>query len=152
GLDERAETLLIHDPQSFRRTEYLLTTFDRKSSPLGIKGMAVVTRDRAATLDALLPPEAELMDAAQEHQKVAVLQGPTAARNIVSEIASRFPSYPGTLYLQSIQQLDDGHAGQAMRGLQDLLREFPESPVVRFRFMSACRALGNTALVRQTLK
>jgi predicted Zn-dependent protease len=152
GLDQRAETLLIHDPQSFRGTEYLLTILDRNVSPLGFKGMAAVTADRAADLDALLPPESALMDAAQEQQKATTLQGPASARKIVADIAELFPSHPGTLYLQSIQHLDDGHVGQALQGFQELLRQFPHSPVLRARFMSACRALGNSALVRQTLK
>jgi len=152
GLDQRGEALLIHDPQSFRGTEYLLTILDRNVSPLGIKGMAVVTRERAADLDALLPPESALMEAAQEHQKVMTLQGPAASRKIVTDVTKLFPSHPGTLYLQSLQDLEDGHAGQALHGFQELLRQFPNSPIVRVRFMSACRALGNSALVRQTLK
>lgn len=152
GLDQRAEALLIHDPQSFRGTEYLLTILDRNLSPLGIKGMAVVTGDRAADLDALLPPESTLMAAAQEHQKVMTMQGPAAARKIAADVTKLFPSHPGTLYLQSVQDLEDGHVGQALHGFKELLRQFPNSPFVRVRFMSACRALGNSALVRQTLK
>jgi predicted Zn-dependent protease len=152
GLDQRAETLLIHDPQSFRGIEYLLTILDRNVTPLGIKGMAVVTKDRAADLDAVLPPESALMEAAQEHQKVMALQGPASARKIAAGIAKLFPSHPGALYLQSVQDLDDGHVGQALQGFQELLRQFPNSPTVRVRFMSACRALGNSDLVRKTLK
>jgi len=152
GLDQRAEALLIHDPQSFRGTEYLFAILDRNLSPLGIKGMAAVTKDRAASLDALLPPESALMEAAQEHQKVITLQGPAAARRIVADVATRFPSHPGTLYLQSLQNLEDGQVGPALHGFKELLRQYPNSPVVRVRFMAACRALANSALVRQTLQ
>ena len=108
GLDQRAEALLIHDPQSFRGTEYLLTILDCTLSPLGIKGMAVVTGDRAADLDALLPPESALVEAAQEHQKVMTMQGPAAARKIAADVAKLFAAHPGTLYLQSVQDLEDG--------------------------------------------
>ncbi len=62
GLDERAETLLVHDPQSFRSTEYLLTILDPFASPLGIKGMAVVKPENAVQLDLLLPHESAVME------------------------------------------------------------------------------------------
>jgi tetratricopeptide (TPR) repeat protein len=152
GLDERAETLLIHDPQSFRSMECLFTAFNRNASPLGIKGMAVVAQHRASELESVLPPESALMEAAQEHQKITTLQGPAAGRQIVSDAAKRFPSHLGVLYLQSIQHLYDGCAGQALRGFQELLRPFPNSPLVRLGYIAACRALGNSALIHQVLK
>jgi tetratricopeptide (TPR) repeat protein len=152
GVDQRAETLLIHDPQSFRGTEYLLSVLNRDVSPLGIKGMAVVAAERGAGLDALLDPTPTLMEAAQEHQKALLTQSPAFARSTVADLTARLPSHPGTLYLQSIQNIEDGHVGQGLKGFQDLLAQFPDSPIVRVRYMSACRALGNGALVRQTLK
>ena len=152
GLDQRAGTLLVHDPQGFRGAEYLLTILDSNTSPLGVKGMAVVTEERSALLDTLLPPESTLVEGAQEHQKAMAVNGPVAARKIVTDLTKRFPLHPGVLYLQSIQNLEDGNVGQALQGFHRLLLEFPNSPHVRVRFMSACRALGNTALVRETLR
>jgi predicted Zn-dependent protease len=152
GVDQRAETLLIHDPQSFRGTEYLLSVPDRNVSPLGIRGMAVVAADRAIELDTLLDPAPTLMEAAQEHQKALMTQSPAFARNIVANLTARSPSHPGTLYLQSVQNIEDGHVGQALKGFKELLVQFPDSPIVRVRYMSACWALGNNSLVRQTLK
>ena len=68
GLDERAGTLLVHDPSMFRTAEYLMTILDQTSSPLGFRGMAVVGQDRSADLDALLPPDSAVVEAAQEYR------------------------------------------------------------------------------------
>jgi len=152
GFDERAETLLVHDPGFFRQTEYLLTVLDRDASPLGIKGMAVVPIERSEALDALLPADSAVMEAAQNHQKAISLQGPDSARQIVINLKRDFPSHPGTLYLESVQHLEDGHAGQALHGFRQLIGRFPNSPHPRIGYLMACRALGNSALTRETLK
>ncbi|HSQ79124.1 MAG TPA: tetratricopeptide repeat protein, partial [Candidatus Bathyarchaeia archaeon] len=152
GMDERAGTLLVHDPNSFRSTEYLLTALDPSRSPVGIKGMAVVREEDAAKLDALLPPESEVMAGVVEHSKQMMRHGPTASRQVAADLLGRFPSHPGARYVEAVQALEDGQVGQALGKLKDLLRQFPRSPLVRFRFVSACRALGNTGLLRQALK
>ncbi len=152
GLDQRSGTLLVHDPMGFRDTEYLLNILERNASPLGIKGMAVVAPERAALLDSLLPAESMVMEAAQQHQQALITQGPSAARRVVEDLLQRYPLHPGSLYLQAAQQLEDGQAGLALKQLQTLLQRFPRSPAVRVRFMAACRALGNTALIRETLE
>ena len=152
GLDERAGTLLVHDPQSFRTNEYLLAVLDLKLSPAGIKGMAAVVRERAAELDALLPEESAVVEAAQDHQRALFRLGPSAARAIVAEVTERFPSHPGTRFLQAAQSLEDGKAGEALGQLQALLQEFPDAPAVRVRVLAACRALGNTARLRTVLR
>lgn len=152
GFDERAEILLVHDPGVFRQTEYLLTVLNRDVSPLGIKGMAVVPKERASELNALLPAESAVMEAAQEHQKAIALHGPDVARQIVVQMKSAFPNHPGTLYLECLQDLQDGHVGRALQGFRELLGRFPNSPHVRVGYLSACRALGNSALIRETLR
>ncbi len=152
GLDERAETLLVHDPQSFRSTEYLLTILDPFASPLGIKGMAVVKPENAVQLDLLLPHESAIMEAAQEYSRRIMLHGPSASRPVVSELIHQFPSHPGARYLEAAQDLEDGQVGQALSKLKELLRQFPKSPIVRVRFIQSCRALGNSALLLQALK
>ena len=152
GLDERAGTLLINDPQSFRSTEYLLEGLDRNSGPLGLKGMAIVPGERAADLDSLLPPEVAVIEGAQEYQKAIFEQRPGEARAIVLGLGRRFPSHPGTIYLQAVQEIEDGHIGIAFNLFRNLLRRFPTSPMVRVKFIFACRSLGNTALLRETLR
>ena len=152
GLDERAETLLVHDPQSFRGTEYLLQILNPLASPLGILGMAVVRPELSAQLDHLLPPESAVMEAAQEYDKRIMLHGPSASRQVVSELMHQFPSHPGSAYLDAVQNLEDGQVGQSLSKLKQLLLQFPESPIVRVRFFYACRALGNSALLLQALR
>lgn len=152
GLDERSGTLLVHDPQSFRSAEYLLTALDTLASPLGVKGMAVVKPEQAPALDALLPPESAVMEASQEYAKQMTLHGLSASRQVVVDLLGRFPSHPGTEFLEAAQALEEGHVGQALGKLKKLLRQYPGSPLVRVRFIHACHALGNTALSRQALK
>lgn len=152
GLDEAAGTLIIHDPMSYRTAEYLLEGFTKSREPLGMKGMAAVPPERAALLDQLLPEnDIAIMTAAQLHQKGLALQGPTAAREIVRDVAEKLPSHPGTRLLRTIQAAEDGHTGEALLGFQQLLNEFPNSPFLRFRLIAACRSRGNAALMRETL-
>lgn len=90
GLDERAGTLLIHDPQSFRTTEYLFSVFNRAQGPLGVKGMAIVAPSDSSLLDALMPSDAPVMEAAQEQRRLLTTQGPSSARVVVSELQKQF--------------------------------------------------------------
>ena len=152
GLDEAAGTLIIHDPTAYRTAEYLLEGFARNCGPLGMRGMAAVPSEKAASLDQLLPEnDVAIMTAAQLHQKILALQGPTAAREIVREVAEKLPSHPGTRLLRTIQAAEDGHTGEALLGFQHLLNEFPNSPFLRSQLIRACRSRGNTALMRETL-
>ena len=152
GFDERAEIFLVHDPNFFRSAEYLFAAFDPQPSPLGIRAMAVVRPEQATTLDALLPPESAVAEAVQEHSKQLLLHGPSAARQVVADLVARFPSHPGSRYIEAVQTLEDGQVGQALGKLKELIRQFPESPHVRVRYMQACHSVGNRALVRQTLE
>ena len=152
GLDEAAGTLLIHDPMAFRNSEYLLGSFTREVEPLGWRGMVAVPEEKASLLDQLLPLEdVAVAKAFHNHWKALVQQGPVAANEVVVELSKRFPSNPGTRFLQAAQALEDGRTGEALLGFQQLLRSFPNSVTVRVRLLAACRALGNTALMRDTL-
>ena len=152
GLDETAGTLIIHDPMAYRTGEYLLEGFTGNCGPLGMKGMAAVPSEKAASLDQLLPEDdVAVMTAAQLHQKSVALQGPTAALEIVRSIEERLPSHPGTRLLRAMQAAEDGHTGEALLGFQQLLNEFPNSPFLRSQLLGACRSRGNTALMRDTL-
>lgn len=152
GLDEAAGTLIIHDPMAYRTAEYLLEGFAGNCGPLGMKGMAAVPSEKAASLDQLLPEnDVAIMTAAHLHQKILALQGLTAAREIVRSVAEKLPSHPGTRLLRTIQAAEDGHTGEALLGFQQLLNEFPNSPFLRSQLIRACRSRGNTALMRETL-
>ena len=151
GLDERAGTLLIHDPQSFRTTEYLFSVFKRVQGPLGVKGMAIVSPSDSSLLDSLMPSDAPVMEAAQEHRRLLTTQGPSSARVVVSELQKQFPTHPGTSYLNAAQLIEEGHVGEALQQLLALVERFPASPALRIGITWASRALGNTALLRQTL-
>ena len=62
--------------------------------------MAVVPPEKTALLDRLLPEnDVAIMTAAQLHQKTLAMQGPTAAREIVRDVAEKLPSHPGTRLL-----------------------------------------------------
>jgi len=152
GIDHAAGIVLVHDPVSFRSAEYLLRVFDAGASPLGVLSMAAVRAERAHELDAILPREAELVEAGQEHQKALALYGPSAAQRVVAEIAGRFPDHAGTEYLHAVQDIEEGRMGQALACLRRLFDRYPNAPTVRLRLMHACRAMGDSALLRQTLK
>lgn len=151
GVDHAAGTVIAHDPSSFRSAEYLLSTFSSNYGPVGLLALAAVTATRAETLDALLPPESAVVEAAQAQQKAFAISGPAAARPIVEDIENRFPNHPGTQFLRAIQNLEDGRVGKALGTFRKQMEKYPGSPAIRVRLISACRLLGNTALLRDTL-
>jgi tetratricopeptide (TPR) repeat protein len=152
GMDESAGTLVIHDPQAFRTNEYLLEGMEQIKSPLGPKGMAVVPADKASLLDRLLEgADTEVMTACHRHQRAFMTKGPAAARQVLDELTDRQPQHSGTRWLRAVQFLEDGRNGEALAEFQRLLNEFPGCPCVRWSLLSACRALANTALMREVL-
>jgi predicted Zn-dependent protease len=152
GMDHAAGIALAHDPMSFRTAEYLLSVFDGDRSPLGVLGMAAVTQERAKELDEILPFEAEVVEASQAHQKALTLYGLSAAQQVIDQVAEHFPSHPGTRYLQAIQDMEDGRIGRALASFRELMERYPNAPRLRSNLLFACRAIGNTTLLRQTLK
>jgi tetratricopeptide (TPR) repeat protein len=152
GLDEGAGTLIIHDPQTLRTTEYLLGGIGKDETPLGPKGMVVIPPEKAVLVDRLLPrADVEAMTATESFQQAILLRGTAAAREVVAALAERQPSHPITFLLQAFQALEDGRVGIVLVELQKLMKIYPESAVVRARLLSCCRSFGDTALMRSTL-
>jgi tetratricopeptide (TPR) repeat protein len=152
GLDEAAGTLIVHDPSALRTTEYLLESIGQNETPLGPRGMAVVTHDQAARLDELLPKEdADAATARMTHHRAISQGGPAAAREVVEKLAERHPAHPVTRLLKAMQAVEDGRVGIALIEFQVLMRQFPGSAFVRARLLNCCRSLGDAALMRRTL-
>jgi tetratricopeptide (TPR) repeat protein len=152
GLDEAAGTVLLHDPSAFRTREYLLSSLGKDEAPIGPKAMAVVPQEHAAMLDSLLPrADTEAMTALMLHQKAGMRMGVDAARGVVEDLAARHPDHPLTRYLWAIQAREEGRTREALHKLQELLREYPGSAMVRVNLLWTCRALGNSALTREVL-
>ncbi|HEX5283886.1 MAG TPA: tetratricopeptide repeat protein [Bryocella sp.] len=152
GIDHAAGTVIVHDPSAFRSTEYLLSAFTPDHGPLGVLAMATVSKTHAEILDSILPAEAEVVEAAEAQRRAHSINGPASARPIVDAIEKRFPDHPGTLYLRALQNLEDGRVGRSLGDFRKLMEMFPKSPAVRERLMASCRSLGDTALLRETLK
>ena len=153
GLDEAAGTLIVHDPMSYRTVEYLLEGLGGKLGPFGIRGMVAVPQVKSALLDQILPEnDVAVMTALQMYQKAAARQGANAARKIVEDISQKLPSHPGTRALVAMQAAEDGRAGEALLGYQQLLREFPKSPFLRLGLIGACRSRRITSLMREALE
>jgi tetratricopeptide (TPR) repeat protein len=112
----------------------------------------VAPRDQAPLLDGLLPEDAAVAAAFERQQKAFVLGGPSAGRPIAAEIRQQFPQHPGARLMSAMQAEEDGRTGEALAGYQELSNEIPDSASVRRRLLSACRALGNAALMRKTLR
>jgi predicted Zn-dependent protease len=152
GLDEAAGTLIIHDPQSFRTTEYLLKSIGEGQTPLGPLGTVIVPPAKAALVDQLLPADnAETIRLEQAHRRETVLHGPAAARTVLADLIERYPSHPVTRYLQAIEALNEGQSGKALIDFQQLAVEYPNAAFVRSSLLASCRALQNTAVMRGVL-
>lgn len=152
GLDEAAGTLLLHDPSGFRTVEFLLSSLGKDEFPVGPKAIAIVPRERLATLDELLPSEdSEVLLSLVMHQKEGMQHGTDAARVVAEQLAIKHPHHPLTRFVEAIQARADGDVRGAFYTLQDLLREFPGSSMIRLNLIAACRALGNTSFIRNVL-
>jgi predicted Zn-dependent protease len=152
GLDEAAGTLLVHDPNGFRATEYLLDSLGVNEAPIGPKAMIAVTSDKVTLLDQLLPAaDVRTMTAREAYRRAEYLHGPEAAREVVARISADYPSHPNTLLLQAHQDQENGRTGAALEKYRGLLERFPGSALVRSDLLACCRSLRNTALMRQTL-
>jgi tetratricopeptide (TPR) repeat protein len=152
GLDEAAGTLIVHDPNHFRTTEYLLD-FLGPEAPLGPRGIAAAPLEKARLLDELLPrADVEVIAAWMSYHRALQLHGATIASAFVTDIGGKHPSHPVTRLLQATEAAEDGRTGEALAVYQELLNEFPSNPTVRARLVWTCRTLGNMALVRDTLE
>ncbi len=152
GLDEAAGTLILHDPQSLRTTEYLLDKIGEDEAPLGPKGMVIVPRDQAALLDELLiPADVDAMTAMESYNRAGYMSDPAAAREVVLKLVERQPTHPITRLLKAMQSVQDGRVGFALSEFQELMKVFPKSAFVRARLLACCRTLGDTALMRSVL-
>jgi len=152
GLDEAAGTVLVHDPGSFRSTEYLLEFLGKDEAPLGPKAMVAVLPERAQALDRLLPQnDSETMAAREAHRRAEYLLGPAAARKEAADLALKHPLHPNTRLLQALEDHHDGRIGAALEQFRKLLEEFPGSAFVRSNLLYCCRSLRNTSLMRKTL-
>lgn len=152
GLDEAAGTLIIHDPQTLRTTEYLLDSVGEDEAPLGPKGMAIVPREKAMLLDELLPADdVEAMTASEAHNRALQTSGPAAGQEVALKLAERQRSHPITRLVKAMQAVEDGKVSMALLEFQELLKTFPKSAFVRARILFCCRSLGDTALMRDVL-
>jgi predicted Zn-dependent protease len=152
GLDEAAGTVMVHDPGSFRSTDYLLEYLGNRQAPLGPRAMIAVKPERAALLDQLLDKsEVDTMTAREAWRRAEYLQGHAASREVARSLAESYPSHPNTRLLQALQDHEDGRVGAALQQFQTLLEQFPGSAFVRSNLLACCRSLRNTALMRKTL-
>jgi predicted Zn-dependent protease len=152
GLDEAAGTLIIHDPESFRSTEYLLESIGQGQSPLGPLGTVIVPPEKAALVDQLLPAEnTTTMSLQQSYRRETFLHGVTAARSILELAITHYPVHPLTQSMQAHQDLEEGQTGKALAHYQQLAVAYPNAAYVRSNLLASCRSMQNTALMRAIL-
>jgi predicted Zn-dependent protease len=152
GMDEAAGTMIVHDPQGFRTTEYLMEPFGRDEAPLGPRAMLAVLPEKTSLLDQLLPPDDTEAAAAREaYKRAEFLHGPEAARNVVTRMEKRLPSHPVTRMMKALEAHQEGRAGAALAEFQQLFESFPASAFIRSNLLACCRSLGNTAMMRDIL-
>ena len=153
GLDESAETLLVHDPASFRTSEYLLSSLQEMAGPVEPRGMAIVPRAQTQLLDDLLPhANVEIITGSQNHQKALELSGVTAAAEVLNILAAKFPDDSAVQFLKAIQQSVEGRSGEALASFRKLHAIYPASPMVHRRLLNAANMMGNSALSRSVLR
>jgi tetratricopeptide (TPR) repeat protein len=152
GLDEAAGTLIIHDPESFRSTEYLLESIGQGQTPLGPLGTVIVPPEKATLVDQLLPAENTATIALQQsYRRELFLHGTTAGGLILERAIARYPRHPVTQSMQAFQELEEGQTGKALARYQQLAVASPNAAYVRSNLLATCRSMQNTALMRGIL-
>ena len=152
GLDEAAGTLIIHDPQSFRSTEYLLKSIGKGQTPLGPMGMVVVPPEKISLVDQILPADnTGTMTLERAYRRESFLHGSAAARGVIAKLIDLYPAHPVTHLLQSVQALAEGQTSKALVGFQELAVAYPNAAFVRSNLLASCRSLQNTAIMRGIL-
>jgi tetratricopeptide (TPR) repeat protein len=152
GLDEAARTLIVHDPSVPRKVEYLLESFGKEETPIGPKGMAVVSHEKLPLLDRLLSADDVAAASGRiAHHRALLEAGPGAAREVAKTLAKQQPEHPVTRLVGAMQDVADGRVSVALIQFQELMKQFPGSAFVRARLLGCCRSLGDTALMRRML-
>ena len=150
GSDEAAGTLIIHDPSSFRTTEYLLESIgkDTRRSVLWVWWLFRMRRLLSLINFSLRAMSAPSLSAS----KLLVQTSPwsQAATLIAEDLPSRYPHHPVTAQVQASQALLEGKTAKALVGYQKLTSDYPNAAFVRSNVL-AIRAMQNTAVMREVL-
>lgn len=149
GIDEAADTLLIHDPSSIRVAEVLLEDIKLYEGPFGPQCIALVPEDRVSDLTATVPEQDRLPFRAYldfiEHLRVGDVDGAAAT---LRALVRRFPDHPFTLRMEAVQNALTSRLPDAVETLESLLSEHPANLHIRLDLITALHRARNTR--RQT--
>lgn len=130
GYDARRGTLLLRDPSLRCRSEMIgkegLEAF-RSTGPLG---MVIVPRDRAALLDGVALPDADLYDDLHAVQTALDAHQRDRAHEVLTRMREANAEHRVTLYARRALAAYDSDMVAARQAYEQLLKQFPEDTLL----------------------
>ncbi|MCP4692632.1 MAG: hypothetical protein GY859_31620, partial [Desulfobacterales bacterium] len=152
GIDEKTDTLIIHDPSHERWGVVLIERINEYEAPFGPEALAVVPAERAAALDGIPKEAGEPLLYYYKYLKIRALQGARSGAKVLQKLERAYPDHPYTRRLKAIHLGAMGRLYSAITIQKALLKESPECIVLQRELLDNLHKSRNTALLRKILE
>ncbi len=152
GIDEKTDTLIIHDPSHERWGVVLIESINEYEAPFGPEALAVVPEERAAALDRIPSEACEPLLYYYKYLKTRALQGARTGAKVLHTLERAHPDHPYTKRLKAIHLGAMGRLYSAIEIQKGLLKESPECIVLQRELLDNLHKSRNTALLRKILE
>ena len=142
GYDTCRKTLLIRDPSLRHWTEFLADTMLEHYRSVGPRGMAMVPMAQAHLLQDLDLPDATLYDYVYHLQRALQDHKRDRAADIYQTMRDAAPGQRLTLQARRILALYDSDTSEALAAVEELLKLFPDDPLLTLSKVSYLRELA----------
>jgi tetratricopeptide (TPR) repeat protein len=133
GYDAARGTLLVRDPSSSYRCEYVGRSWLAEQASSGPRGMALVPRAQAALLDGLALPDAGLYDLRNEASLALEAHDRVRAEAAWQAMSEQAPNHYLTHLVRWAMACYDGDNAAALASADQLLALFPNDSVLLAR-------------------
>jgi tetratricopeptide (TPR) repeat protein len=145
GYDTRRHTLLARDPYFRNVMEHAAAPLLLRYRSTGPRGMALVPRPEAERLAGLELPDAELFDRLYQMQCVLRQHSRDAAKQEYESLRQKAPDHRLTQYARAALASYDASASEMLTATEQLLKLFPEDPLLQFSLLGCLRDLASRA-------
>jgi cellulose synthase operon protein C len=145
GYDARRGTLLIRDPYERTHGEFAQAPFFESSAANGPRGMALVPAERRAALDAIVLPDAELHDLADEVQGALARHVREQALAACAALEQRSPGHRLAIHARRSIAIYDNDEPAILAGTEALLAVYPKDTLYRLWKAGSLRVLAPRA-------
>jgi tetratricopeptide (TPR) repeat protein len=142
GYDSLRGTLLIRDPYERNSGEFLCGPLCERYRSSGPRGMALVPQGKAALLDGVELPDAQLYDALFKVNDALVGHRREEAEVALAKMTAAAPDHRLTLHGHRSLAAYDSDSAETLQCLDKLLARFPDDGNLLLNKLSCLRVLG----------